>query len=88
MRNEVRWFARGMERELQKNDHKGGWEYCKPSWLLRRLRAETNELERAVKGKKDWETVLSEAADIANFAMMIADNARWKNGLRDAKRPK
>ena len=74
MRPIVSWFARLMEQKLSKNDHKGGWVGCTPSWLLRRLRAETNELARALKcHKKAPALIAREAADVANFAMMIAD---------------
>lgn len=65
------WFANAMQKELDNNSHKGGWSSMSQQWLLRRLRQETKELERAIaKGKN----VVEEAADVANFAMMIADN--------------
>lgn len=74
-RAQVQRFALAMEAELRANDHKGGWHACTLSWLLRRLRVEVNELERAIKHKQRvGAEVLSEAADVANFAMMIADN--------------
>lgn len=97
-RQEVMWFARKMEAELRKNDHKGGWESCHDGYLLRRIADERGELarklrrlarkirvrtggalsERAGLGvtKAEAKAIVSEAADIANFAMMIADN--WK----------
>lgn len=74
-------FAEAMERELRENDHKGGWD--DESWrqLLPRLKEESNELRDMLRGgPSKWltyanfaECILSEAADIANFAMMIAD---------------
>lgn len=71
LRPVVRAFARAMEQELKANDHKGGWHDCDPAWLLGRLREETDELAGAVAaGGPD---VLAEAADVANYAMMIAD---------------
>lgn len=69
-RPEVRAFADAMEEQLSANDHKGGWQRDTALSLLRRLREETTELARAIGGEGD---VLKEAADVANFAMMIAD---------------
>jgi NTP pyrophosphatase (non-canonical NTP hydrolase) len=46
------------------------------------LREETLELEQAIVSK-DKESIVKEAADVANFAMMIADNSmenEYKNG--------
>jgi len=73
MRGEVVWFAEHMEGQLRENDHKGvdGWKTMSLKWLMHRLRQEINELERAIAGEKN---VIEEAADVANFAMMIADN--------------
>lgn len=72
MRPAVHWFANEMERQLQENDHKSGWDTLSLKWLLNRLRQETQELERAIaKGTG----ITDEAADVANFAMMIADNS-------------
>lgn len=87
-RPEVRAFADLMEKTLQANDHKGGWKDELPSLdLLPRLREETVELEEAIAfwiTQTNWgeaalympravERVAREAADVANFAMMIAD---------------
>ena len=65
------WFTNAMQTELDNNRHKGGWGSMSQKWLLRRLRQETKELERAIAEGKN---VVEEAADVANFAMMIADN--------------
>jgi len=71
-RREVRWFAERMERKLQQNDHKGGWNNDSFHALLRRMREEVDELESA---QSDQEKLIDECADVANFAMMIAENA-------------
>jgi hypothetical protein len=83
-RKQVEHFADAMERKLRANDHKGRWDLCSNSYLKRRLRNETRELFAAVdhlRRNKDplkkhhlMLRVLDEAADVANFAMMIADN--------------
>ena len=75
-------FAAVMEEKLIANDHKGGWGECSLDWLLNRLRQETGELAREVEvlkatlDPKAVERVLREAADVANFAMMVSDNAQ------------
>ena len=73
-----------MELELRKNDHKGGWQYETPGYLINRLHQEFGELvevlgpscptchrRREEAGRP--EAITAEAADVANFAMMISD---------------
>ena len=67
-------FAEAMSTELVNNSHKGGWESCSISWLLLRAKQELGELRTAVERNASPEEVLSEAADVANFCMMIAEN--------------
>jgi NTP pyrophosphatase (non-canonical NTP hydrolase) len=85
LRPEVQWFAQAMEKELRENDHKGGWSATSFTELIQRLHEESGELARAVdeflralveQRMQDGTHVLAEAADVANFAMMIADIAR------------
>ena len=75
LRKEVHWFAQEMERKLRKNDHKRHWSHCEAQHLSMRLTQEREELRRAV-ACGDPDEILSEAADVGNFAMMIADVAR------------
>lgn len=72
--SEVTAFADAMLRELEINAHKGGWEHESVGWLLRRMKQEVRELDRALKKGAPMGDVISEAADVANFAMMIATN--------------
>jgi hypothetical protein len=72
-----------MEEKLQKQDaHRGrqGWRRCENEYLLQRLFAELLELTKALGtpavGDAARSRVVREAADVANFAMMIADNMR------------
>lgn len=86
LREPLKWFAAQMEETLRRNDHKTGWHDCNNGWLLSRLREETEELKGALgyycaeckthHAPKSPETIIREATDIANFAMMIADNVR------------
>ena len=90
LRPAVRWFAEQMELQLRANDHKGrnGWKDSTERWLLHRLEEETLELRDALrfacndcghiasnKAPQPAE-IIKEAADVANFAMFIADNAK------------
>jgi hypothetical protein len=87
-------FAREMERKLSENRHKGdrdGWRTLTAGELLSRLEGEVRELRAAVNGLLDTEdgegerAVVREAADVGNFAMMIADTVgqmKPKGGAR------
>lgn len=75
LRPQVRRFAKLMELRLRANDHKGGWQDDSMRALFRRLKEECDELDEAItyrvsRGEKN---VGHEAADVANFAMMITD---------------
>jgi hypothetical protein len=77
-----------MEIKLRANDHKAHWRHCDDAYLLSRMSDEKMELRRAVRelaegcrqsderARELARAVIEEAADIANFAMMVADNAR------------
>jgi hypothetical protein len=95
-RKEVQWFAEEMEAKLKENDHKGGWYGCRFRALFPRLREETDELLLAAHPlnldtmaekltEEDACNLIRECADIANFAMMIADNVRAKRDRPNTK---
>ena len=78
-----------MEAKLRENDHKGGWEGCRFWHLFPRITHERDELLLAAHPlqldtiaetltAEDACELIRECADIANFAMMIADNIRAK----------
>lgn len=76
----VDWFAVQMKAKLSepRNVAKGLWDECPDVFLLHRLRMELRELEVRMAEYTDPEQsqeIIREAADVANFAMMIADNA-------------
>ncbi len=74
IRDSVKWFANQMEFKLKRNA-KGGWDECDIHFLLKFLKREVAELEKSISfGNKS--DVIKEAADVANFAMMIADISR------------
>lgn len=79
----LKWFRERMDRKLglPQNLRKPAWRKDTNDVLLGRLHEETTELEDALAdefhgGKAEIELIIDEAADVANFAMMIADNAR------------
>jgi len=79
VRSEVEKFAQVMEEKLCKNDHKGGWEDVDSFELLRLLLKEKDELFDALRDTPfNPKDVIKECADVANFAMMIANNTERK----------
>lgn len=73
LRDPLAVFAVEMETQLRANDHKPGWKNDDPWTLLARLHQEAEELGAAMEEGASPEEIAREAADIANFAMMIAD---------------
>jgi NTP pyrophosphatase (non-canonical NTP hydrolase) len=73
LRPEVAAFALAMEDKLRQNDHKGGWDDCSKQYMAMRLTQEREELRDAIARGAPPEEILKEAADVANFAMMVAD---------------
>lgn len=90
MRPELQTFAQYMEHKLKLNDHKGGWENTSQERLFALLKKEVEELEKALQEEPNL-NIMFEAADVANFAMMIAWNAMRESlilsGGREPKRP-
>lgn len=75
-------MARMMEAQLKRNDHQGGWFSCSKEYLLESIERNLGDLtgsdghpEYAVKGAAFQRT----CADIANFAMMLAENEYLKD---------
>ena len=66
-------FTKIMNSKLMENIDKGGWKECPISYLMHRLEQEVIELKESLLDQ-DEEDVSNEAADVANFAMMISDN--------------
>ena len=76
LRPVVRVFAEEMERILRANDYKDGWQECSSAYLMMRLKEEVAELELVSNSvMATANDVLKEAADVANFAMMMGDVA-------------
>lgn len=75
VRPAVAWFAIAMERQLELNAHKGdSYRRDTPAALAERLAEESAELiDACLYGSPD--EILAEAADVGNFAWMIAEVA-------------
>jgi NTP pyrophosphatase (non-canonical NTP hydrolase) len=71
-------FSGDMKRKLRANVHKKHWDEVSFQYLLMRLKEEIKELEEVIDSDylDTFARVIDEAADVANFAMMIADRAR------------
>ena len=79
IRPEVAMFAEVMEKQLKANENKGGWKHCDSSFLMKELQRNYDALWSL--DYEDKAHILRRAANIANFAMMIADNwGRLKEG--------
>ena len=79
-RPEVKWFSWLMDNQLWKNRDKGiSWKEDSLEDLLYRLREETEELAQEIKNGGDSDRICEEAADIANFCMMISNNSMTAN---------
>ena len=71
----VGWFQAQMLRKLasEKNQRKGSWLRQNRWELLLFLRREVDELNNAMVNGESSESIIKEAADVANLAMMVAD---------------
>jgi len=70
----VKVFSEEMEKQLSANEHKGGWKTCSPGFLMDELKRNYERLRWAINRGGDKEEVTKRAANIANFAMMLAEN--------------
>lgn len=77
-------FAREMLEKLRVNRHKQHWSGFSDAWLFNRLKQEMGELRLALTRKRPDAEVIAECADVANFAMMIADR-RLENSDQDPR---
>lgn len=78
IRDDVRRFVDAMVFKLNKNAHKGRWSDLDLKASFERLTDEVKELHDAIyKGGNTMEIVL-EAADVANFALILSNIATEK----------
>lgn len=68
-------FVQVMAEKLEENSHKGGW-LNDPDFhfYLSRMEEEVTEVSRSILNRESVLDVRRECADVANFAMMVADS--------------
>jgi hypothetical protein len=80
LRDCLKEFAADMEVQLSANEWRGGWNAESLANMLARLDEQRRQLKLAVKrlsqGKVQPGEVVRRAADVANYAMIVADLAR------------
>lgn len=72
-------FVIHMKHKLLLNRHQGHWRGVSVGELRSRLELEVSELDDALM-RGERKGIVREAADVANFCMMIADKAQWLEG--------
>lgn len=70
LRPEVQWFAEQMELALRDNEHKGGWRGTDDEYFIEAIYHNASCI------KTSGENKIRRTANVANHAMMIADNSR------------
>lgn len=81
-RDTIQWFATNMEVRLRVNSEKGGWKCLPTDWLIARIERHLATLRSAVTQTNDQKPrtnaaeITRIATDLANYAMMIADNCK------------
>ena len=74
VRKAIKRFTQAMQYKLYVHSNKGKFDWKSDEMLLKQLKAEVKELEEAIaSGCK--EAVISEAADVANYAFFLASKA-------------
>lgn len=73
-------FSGVMLEKLRENRHKAHWKHVSREWLVGRLHDELDELLSAIESDQPL-SIVYECADVANFAMMIADNEARNDGV-------
>lgn len=69
---DIRRFVDAMVYKLERNAHKGRWENLTLDNAFQLLVYEVQELQDEVNGDKNMVRTMLEAADVANFALMVA----------------
>jgi len=82
IRYHIMRFSTDMEEKMRKHDHdrgESGWMNMDPKMLLEKLMDEVLELSDSMVGDNiDHNAIISECADVANYAMMITSIMRKK----------
>ena len=76
------WFQRQMQAKLAENQHKPSWRTQPDVMLIWLFLVEVGELLQAIAIRRPAAEVVAEAADVANFAMFLADKFRLREYQR------
>lgn len=80
-KEDLEWFVTEMETKLDSNNYKGTWKNDSINRLFDMLEDEADELfSEITEINVSNENIIKECADVANFAMMIAERA--KSGIK------
>lgn len=71
-------FADDMEQRLLENDHRGGWHMEGKEYMGDLLTKAVSDLLLSLGSDASAQLVTTRAADVANIAMMIADNEQMR----------
>lgn len=86
LRKPLKWFAQQCEEVLRQNDHKIGWSHKSTTALIGRLYNKVREVEQEdiVSNLQGYnrEHVVRACCDVANYAMMIADNVHSDDNMQ------
>ena len=78
----IRWFVDQMKSKLRMNQQKADARGLSRGRLFEMLEGEVEELRAEIEqGTVDPECVIAECADVANFAMMLADREKQRMDL-------
>lgn len=77
IRKELEEFSVRQEFVLQENDIKQHWSRCTQDYLNSKLQKSAHKLQNAV-CSNDCGAVIKYSVDVANYCMMLADNAKTK----------
>jgi len=77
LRPELNAFAQHMEHVLRANDHKSSWRLMTLNALINRAIENLDKLLTETNWDHDPEKIAKHCADIANYMLMIADNAKY-----------
>ena len=72
----LKWFAGKMLGKLDENTNKLHWRFMSQDYLRASLGTQASKLEKELRIGGSRTEVIHRCANIANYAMMIADNER------------
>jgi hypothetical protein len=75
-------FRERMAKKLLKNASKGGWDHESMEDLVAGIERELSEMKQAIANGEAGPRIANEAADVANYCMMVADRFDGRQRIR------